>query len=73
MPSTSVPRRVADVGYTMVIVTELADPARRTDPVMDAIIKITSIVLGRDLRGRGAHTMKTLGLHELSIEQLRSL
>jgi opine dehydrogenase len=57
----------------MVIFTELADRLGVRTPVMDAIIKITSVVLGRDLRGRGAHTMKTLGLHELSIEQLRSL
>jgi hypothetical protein len=26
---------------------------------MDAIIKITSVVLGRDVHGEGAHTMKT--------------
>ena len=57
----------------MVIFTELADQLGVRSPVMDAIIKITSVVLGRDLRGKGGHTMKTLGLHELSIEQLRSL
>lgn len=59
MPSTSVPRRVANVGYTMVIFTELADRLGVRTPVMDAIVKITSVVLGRDVRGEGAHTMKT--------------
>ena len=57
----------------MVIFTELADRLGVRTPVMDAIIKITSVVLGRDLRGEGAHTMKTLGLQELSTEQLLSL
>ena len=57
----------------MVIFTELADQLGVRSPVMDAIIKITSVVLGRDLRGKGAHTMKTLGLHELSTAQLLNL
>jgi opine dehydrogenase len=57
----------------MVIFTEPADRLGVRTPVMDAIIKITSVVLGRDLRREGARTMKTLGLHELSTAQLLSL
>jgi len=56
LPSTSVPRRVADVGYTMVCFTDLADRLGVSTPLMDAIIKITSVVLGRDLCGEVART-----------------
>ena len=57
----------------MVFFTDLADRLGVPTPLMDAIIKITSVVMGRDLRGEGARTMKTLGIHELSTEQLLSL
>jgi hypothetical protein len=57
----------------MVFFADLADRLGVPTPLMDAIIKITSVVLGRDLRREGARTMKTLGLHELSTKQLLRL
>jgi len=40
---------------------------------MDAIIDITSVVLARDLRADGARTMSSLGLDQLSTEELLGL
>jgi hypothetical protein len=57
----------------MVFFADLADRLGVPTPLMDAIIKNTSVVLGRDLRREGARTMKTLGLHELSTKQLLRL
>jgi opine dehydrogenase len=62
-----------DVGYSQVFFTDLAKRLGVSTPAMDAIIEITSIVLGRDLRAEGARTMKTLGLDELTTEQLLAL
>jgi opine dehydrogenase len=62
-----------DVGLTLVFFTDLATRLGVPTPVMDGIIEITSVVLDRDLRGEGARTMKTLGLDELSTEQLLNL
>ena len=62
-----------DVGLTLVFFTDLAARLGVPTPVMNGIIDITSVVLDRDLRSDGARTMKTLGLDELSTEQLLSL
>jgi opine dehydrogenase len=62
-----------DVGVTLVFFTDLANRLGVPTPVMNGIIDITSVVLDRDLRSEGARTMKSLGLDELSIEQLLSL
>ena len=62
-----------DVGFTMVFFSDLATRLHVPSPVMDAIIEIASVVLGRDLRRVGTRTMTTLGLDELSAEQLLSL
>jgi hypothetical protein len=73
LPSTSVPRRVADVGYTMVCFTDLADRLGVPTPLMDAIIKNHLGRPGTRPVRRGCPHMKTLGPHELSTEQLLSL
>ncbi|GAA3347625.1 NAD/NADP-dependent octopine/nopaline dehydrogenase family protein [Amorphoplanes nipponensis] len=43
-----------DVGYSLVFFTDLARRLSVPTPTMDAIIQITSVVLGRDLRAEGA-------------------
>jgi len=40
---------------------------------MEAIIDITSVVLARDLRAESARTLRSLGLDQLSTEQLLTL
>jgi opine dehydrogenase len=62
-----------DVGYTLVFFTDLARRLEVPTPTMDAIIELTSVVLGRDLRAEGARTMRSLALDRLSNEELLSL
>jgi opine dehydrogenase len=62
-----------DVGYSLVFFTDLARRLGVPTPTMDAIIDITSVVLARDLRADGARTMRSLGLDQLSTEQLLGL
>jgi opine dehydrogenase len=59
-----------DVGYSLVFFTDLARSLGVPTPTMDAIVQITSVVLGRDLRAEGARTMATMGLSGLSREEL---
>ncbi len=62
-----------DVGYTLVFFTDLARRLGVPTPTMDAILEITSVVLARDLRAEGARTMGSLGLGDLTTEQLLGL
>jgi opine dehydrogenase len=62
-----------DVGYSLVFFTDLARRLGVPTPTMDAIIDISSVVLARDLRSDGARTMSSLGLDQLSTEQLLGL
>ena len=62
-----------DIGYSMVFWTDLARQMAVDTPVMDAIIAIGSVVLGDDVRARGARTLKSMGLAEMTREQLRNL
>ncbi len=62
-----------DVGYSLVFLTDLAARLGVPTPVMDAVIAIASVVLARDFRGEGRRTMTTLGLDDLSPEQLALL
>jgi opine dehydrogenase len=62
-----------DIGYSMVFWTDLARRMTVETPVMDAIIAIGSVVLGEDVRARGARTLKSTGLAEMTGEQLRNL
>jgi opine dehydrogenase len=62
-----------DVGYSLVFLTDLAARLGVRTPVMDAVIAIASVVLGRDFRGEGRRTVATLGLDDLSPGQLAAL
>ena len=62
-----------DVGYTMVLFTDLARRLGVPTPVMDSIIELTCVVLERDLREEAPRTLGSLGLEGLSDEQLLSL
>jgi opine dehydrogenase len=62
-----------DVGYSLVFFTDLARRLGVPTPTMDAIIDITSVVLARDLRADGARTMSSLGLDQLSTDELLAL
>jgi len=62
-----------DVGWTLVLFTDLARRLGLPTPVMDSIIEITATVLGQDLRSQAPRTLHSLGLDGLSDEELLSL
>jgi opine dehydrogenase len=62
-----------DVGYSLVFLSDLAARLGVPTPVMDSVIAITSVVLARDLTAEGKRTMSTLGLDDMSPEQLAAL
>jgi len=62
-----------DVGYSLVFLSDLAARLGVPVPVMNAVIAIASVVLARDFRAEGKRTMSTLGLDDMSPEQLAAL
>ena len=62
-----------DVGWSLILFTDLASRLGVPTPVMDSVIEITSVVLARDLRGESRRTLATLGLDGLSAEELAAL
>jgi opine dehydrogenase len=62
-----------DVGWTLILFTDFARRLGIPTPVMDSIIELTSVVLGRDLRDEAPRTLRSLGLDGLSDEQLLAL
>jgi opine dehydrogenase len=62
-----------DVGYSLVFLTDLAVRVGVPTPVMNAIVSIASVVLARDLRAEGKRTVRSLGLDDMSPEQLAAL
>src|SRR3954451_5529850 len=62
-----------DVGYSLVFLTDLAGRLNVETPMMEALITVASTVLDRDFRAEGARTLATLGLDDLSPEQLAAL
>lgn len=59
-----------DVGYGLVLLTELGRVVGVATPVMDALITVVSTVLGRDLREGAERTLDALGLGGLGPEEL---
>src|SRR3954447_11038571 len=62
-----------DVGYSLVFLTDLPGRLNVETPMMEALITVASTVLERDFRAEGARTLATLGLDDLSPEQLAAL
>jgi opine dehydrogenase len=62
-----------DVGYSLVFLSDLAARLGVDTPVMDAVITVASVVLGRDFRREGKRTVSTLGLEGMSPEALAAL
>jgi opine dehydrogenase len=59
-----------DVGYSMVFLTDLARHLSVPTPVMDAVIRLASIVAGEDFAAERARTMDNTGLAGLTRQQL---
>jgi opine dehydrogenase len=62
-----------DVGYSLILFTDLAARVGVPTPVMDAVIQVTSVVLARDFRAEGRRTLRSLGLEGLSRQELSAL
>ncbi|MBR2559613.1 MAG: NAD/NADP octopine/nopaline dehydrogenase family protein, partial [Firmicutes bacterium] len=62
-----------DVGYTMVFWIELADKMGVEVPMMKAMTKIVSVIMGRDYLAEAPRTLESIGLGDYSPEELRAL
>jgi opine dehydrogenase len=62
-----------DVGYSLVFLTDLARKLGVQTPMMEALITVASAVLDRDFRAEGLRTLATLGLDQMSPEELAAL
>lgn len=62
-----------DVPYGLVFMSELARSVGVPTPTIDAIIQVASVVLGRDFRAEGPRTPASLGLADLTREDLQRL
>ncbi len=62
-----------DVGYGLVLLTDLAKVVGVQTPVMDAIIQIVSILLERDYKKEAQRTLQTFGLDGLSKQELLAM
>lgn len=51
-----------DVGYGLVLMSELGAYLGVQTPLMDSVIELASCVMGRDYRAEGARTLEKLGL-----------
>jgi opine dehydrogenase len=59
-----------DVGFGLILLTDLAKVVAVKTPVMDAIIQIVSVLLERDFKKEGQRTLKSFGLEGLSKNEL---
>ena len=62
-----------DVGYGLVFMSKLGNQLGVDTPGMDAVIKVATIVIARDHRAEALRTPKSLGIADLSAEQLAQL
>ena len=62
-----------DVGYGLVFMSRLAEQVGVVTPTIDAIIHVTSVLMGRDYRAEALRTPEGLGIGHLSAELLGSL
>lgn len=59
-----------DVGFGLVLLTDMASVVGVKTPVMDALITLVSVVLERDYKKEGLRTLATFGLDGLSKSEL---
>lgn len=62
-----------DVGVTMVFFTDVARALGVPTPVMDALVTLTEVVLDVDYRSTPYRNLDSLGLADLSAEQLKAI
>ncbi len=62
-----------DVGYGLVFMSRLGRQVGVETPTMDAIIQLASVLMARDYAGEAPRTPDSLGIGDLSVEELASL
>ena len=62
-----------DAGYGLVFLTDLAHAIGVATPNMDALLRLSSVVTGRDYESEQARTMAGLGLDGYTLDDLRAL
>lgn len=62
-----------DVGYGLVFMSRLARQIGVETPTMDAMIQMASVLMARDYAGEAPRTPESLGIGNLSIEELGNL
>ena len=62
-----------DVGYGLVFLRKLGEQVGVATPVISAVITLVSLLMNRDYGGEARRTMETLGLSNLTAEELNKL
>ncbi|MEZ5184235.1 MAG: NAD/NADP octopine/nopaline dehydrogenase family protein [Candidatus Nanopelagicales bacterium] len=62
-----------DAGYGLVFLIDLARRLGVPTPTMDAVLQVSSVIMGRDYAAEQARTLATVGLDGYSAEELRTL
>lgn len=62
-----------DAGYGLVFLTDLAEQIGVETPTMDAVLKLSSVVMDRDYKAEKARTMETLGLAKYNLDELKQI
>jgi opine dehydrogenase len=62
-----------DVGYGLVFMSQLGKQVGIETPTIDSIIQLTSVLMKRDYAGEAFRTPKSLGIGDLTAEQIASL
>ena len=62
-----------DVGYGLVFLSSLARQIGVATPTMDAMVRLTSVLMARDYAGEALRTPESLGIGDLSAQELGRL
>jgi opine dehydrogenase len=62
-----------DVGFGLVLLTDMARTLGVATPIMDAIITLVSVILETDYKKEAQRTLATFGLENLSKEELKEV
>ena len=62
-----------DVGYGLVFLQKLGEQVGVATPIISAVITLASLLMNRDYMGEARRTMETLGLSDLTAEDLERL
>ncbi|HCX61102.1 NAD/NADP octopine/nopaline dehydrogenase family protein [Sedimentibacter sp.] len=62
-----------DAGFGLVFFTDLANQIGVETPVMDAVLKLVSVIMYRDYKAEKARTMEGIGLAKYSLEEIKEI